>query len=288
LILRIAVILSLLTSLGCQLKPSEHSEFYTWVDESGQLRTERVEQANSNDKTPSDGAVSADQNDVQPQSEVSSSSRAFDPADFTSSDEVDARLRDARLFAWQDESGKQNVTQMEKIETSQGDESLGQGMKMPLTAKRRFGATCCEKLASFERYLWGDLAGREIKFAEYFSYADGLSSDALMLDLADFERAGIRLKSFVKQGKMALPDVLLLNERFQLIDILATPFTHYVEESWASYGFMQGVVTEDQLRDAEYIVLIPSEQVGILELGEQAAKITNLGSVLVQRDAPAP
>ncbi len=288
--LRLGLLLSLLMSVGCQLKPSEHSEFYTWVDESGQLRTERIDEAGSAksiSNTAEAGATDSAANQASSQTS-SQNAQAFDPSDFTSSDDVDARLRDARLFAWQDETGKQSVTQLEKPEQKPENDEQGVGLSMPQTAKRRFGSDCCNKLAGFERFLWSDLAGRELKLNTYYAFEKSLNSDALMLDLADFEGGQIRLKTFIRKGKMALPDVLLLNERFQLVDVLATPFTHFVEESWASYGYMQGIIRADQLEKIEHIVLIPSEQIGVLELGQQTAKITNLGSILVQRDAPAP
>lgn len=268
---------------ACSTSGSGHSEFYTWVDETGQLRTERVE---SEEVTSDQNTDSASPNTASEGEQKNSSVSEINPADYMPADQMDRKLRDARLFAWQDETGKQSVSEVDRSELKDSpDETFGVEVEATGIKGRRFTQDCCEQLASSDKYLLNDLAGRELKLSDYYTYQESLQSDALIFDFADFEVEDIRIKTFIKKDKLALPDILLLDERFQLKRVLTTPFSHFVEESWASYGYMQGRIPNAQLENIDYLVILPSQQVGVLELGEKKAKITDLGSIMVQRDA---
>lgn len=273
--------------VGCASNGGGHSEFYTWVDETGQMRTVK---RSSHEDTPAELDSSKAVVEVQKSRTKTENKGQSDlnPADFMPSDQVDAKLRDSRLFAWQDETGKQAVSEVEKSEIKRNTEDLGVEVQSEGRAGRRFGAQCCDNLSGSKIYLWNELAGRELKLEDYYSFEKSLEGDALILDFADSEVDDIRLKTFIKREKLALPDVILLDERFQIVKVLVTPFSHYVEESWASYGYMQGRIEKQQLDDVEYLVILPSQQIGVLELGDKQTKITDLGSIMVQRDAPAP
>lgn len=256
------------TLLGCSQRGGSHSEFYTWVDERGQMHTQKAPSAQSKDLSGKSKGVQ----DIKPE-------------EYVSSDEIDARLRDRRLFAWQDETGKQNVSEAEKVDSPPVERLGGVAAQFNQTG-RTLSMDCCESIASEERYLWNDLAGREVSLLDYYRYVDALKSDALILDISRNEVSDIRIKSFIRSSKLAIPDVVLLNERFQLIALLEMPFTHYVSETWASYGYMQGRISQASLADAAYVVFVPSAQAGVLELGDDRLTLTDLGLIVVQRDAP--
>lgn len=274
-----AVFLLIITLNGCSTTSSGHSEFYTWVDETGQMRTVKVDDESSEISGEEAGTPGVTQKNANPD---------FNPEDFMSSEQVDAKLRDSRLFAWQDESGKQNVAEVDKNEIEKNSEDLGVAVDAHGQANRRFSRDCCDGVSASKIFLWNDLAGRELQLNDYYSYEKPLDSDALILDFAGSDVEDIRIKTFIKRDKLALPDIILLDERFQIKQVLVTPFTHYVEESWASYGYMQGRIDKASLEGVEYLVFLPSQQIGILELGEKQTKITDLGSIMVQRDAPTP
>lgn len=262
----IMIAASLLAS--CATSGGGHSEFYIWVDETGQLRTERREQI------------------PERKSEVSSKNQ-IDESEFVSSEVVDARLRDRRLFAWQDESGKQNVEELEKNDSDSNTAPMGKSIDQGGVYSRELPAQCCHDLLSLDRFLWNDLAGRELKLADYYQFVEFLNSDALVLDFSRNEVTDIRIKTFIKSSKVALPDIVILDERFNVIEELVTPYSHYVEESWTAYGFMQGRLEKDQLKDAAYLLILPSKRAGVLELDGNPVTLTDLGFIMVQRDAPS-
>lgn len=272
---------------GCASKGGGHSEFYTWVDETGQMRT--VKRSFHEDTPAESDSSEAEVEEQKSRTKTENKGQSdINPAHFMPSDQVDAKLRDSRLFAWQDETGKQAVSEVEKSEIKRNSEDFGVAVQSEGRAGRRFDAQCCDKLSGSKIYLWNELAGRELKLEDYYSFEKSLEGDALVLDFAGSEVDDIRLKTFIKREKLALPDVILLDERFQVVEVLVTPFSHYVEESWSSYGYMQGRIEKQQLDGVEYLVILPSKQIGVLELGDKQTKITDLGSIMVQRDAPAP
>ena len=279
---------SVLILNGCATSKSGHSEFYTWVDETGQLRTVQAPSAEDKKETAPENKTPQNAQAASAVNSNPSDSNQFNPDDFTPSDQVDAKLRDARLFAWQDESGKQNVTEVDQSEIQKNQTDLGVSIEARNAQQRGFSGDCCDQLASSQPYLWNDLAGRELRLEDYYQFQSVLDSDALVLDFGESQIDDIRIKTFIKGNKLALPDVLLLDDRFNIKQVLVTPFTHYVEESWASYGYMQGRIEKSQLEGVFYLVILPSQQIGVLELGENQTKITDLGSIMVQRDAPAP
>ena len=279
---KIVILLFAVVLIGCSSAGGGHSEFYTWVDETGQMRTVK----RSATETDSGDSLAKEPNEKSENG--NSDSPNLNPADFMPSDQMDAKLRDSRLFAWQDETGKQTVSEVEKSEIKRNSEDLGVAVQSEGGSGRRFNAQCCDELSGSKIFLWNELAGRELKLEDYYSYEKALEGDALILDFADSEVDDIRLKTFIKSEKLALPDVILLDERFQVVKVMVTPFSHYVEESWSSYGYMQGRIEKQQLDGVEYLVILPSQQIGVLELGSKQTKITDLGSIMVQRDAPAP
>jgi PBP1b-binding outer membrane lipoprotein LpoB len=81
---------------GCQSTQQGDSDFYTWVDETGQVRTVQKQKVNTE-------AV------LQEPINKSQKRADFNPIDFTPSEDVEKKLNNDRLFAWQDASGAQVV-----------------------------------------------------------------------------------------------------------------------------------------------------------------------------------
>ena len=72
---------------------------------------------------------------------------------------------------------------------------------------------------------------------------------------------------------------MFLSDRYEAVSLPVQPFSHHVEETWSSHGFMQGVVEVPS--QAAYMLILSSASSGVLELGGKNVKAVNLGSVLI-------
>ncbi len=276
-----------LSLCSCATSPKDGSgDFYTWIDDRGQLQTLKRDQnkseARASNTRPTEGKnnVSA----VTPNGVAQN----FNPDDFTSSEQIDEKLKETRLFAWQDDSG-QRIEEVDKADLM-STEDLGEKVDAPQSFKMQtiLPENCCLKFAEFQRHKWSDIKDKEMSLEDLYIHIDEYEQDVIVIELDEPIEHSIRILSFIRSGKIALPDVAILGERYNVLNSISSPYSHYVEESWASYGYLQGRLEAAIFKGGYYLVLTPSPQLGILEFEQKRIKISNFGSIMVRLDASVP
>ena len=264
---------------ACSVRSSnqEQSGFYTWIDEQGQLRSEPIVVAKQETES-ADGELEEREQVATPAKDD------FDTSEYMSADQVDAKLEQTRLYSWQEE-GTQRVHEVAKQEEMPNRDLEGYIFAYDDTSNKvKLSTDCCEFISRQERFLWSEISSRQLKLKDYYTYYDELKSDAVLIELGDHELPNIRIKSFLRNGKMALPDLVFLDERFAPTQSFPSPFSHFVEETWASYGFMQGAIPHSEFQGSVYMLVLPSKQAGVLDLGSDQITIIDLGSIMLFTD----
>ncbi|MFT5592679.1 MAG: hypothetical protein ACI8SR_001041 [Oceanicoccus sp.] len=252
------MIASLCFSLSaCQGLPQGDPDFYTWVDETGQIRTVKKKATKSSvtSITKNEKAVSV--ND-------------FDPNDFVASENIDKKLSDEKLFAWQDNTGAQIVVE-ELIETKvEADESTTAFKTEEINLKAfREGS----------QILFKDIDGVSISLERYYQFNQSTKQDYLLIELYDsMER--IQVKSFVSSESVAMPQIIPLTAEFKQVYAFENPYQFREPESWYSYGYLYGELNIP--KGSSYLLLLPNPLSGVIEAEEgMIIKQSNLGDIVL-------
>jgi len=243
-----------LSLVACLSNPSKEDGFYTWVDERGQVRTVKAPASTKNN----------------PKKSTQKKSNDFNLGEFETEEQVQARLNDSKLFAWQ-EDGQQRV-----VETSVSNES-----NEITEAKVALNATSSGSYASFRTgdYLpWDKVIGNEVNLRQIYNFNEKLERDFVLVDLTDIPKnSRLGLKSYIKADSISVPQMVFLSEGFDNVSDDVIPFEYYFPESWHSYGYMSGSLNIPG--DAQYLLIYTSTLTEALQLDEKIIKLTNLGRI---------
>lgn len=271
---------SILFLAACTTSDNKDGGFYTWVDAYGQVHTEKREGSIQEEAPLSEdsvivnsgleGNVVSDQIKKQPAQDTNQS---FNPAEFTSSEIIDDQLTPKRLYNWQDQGA--SISREVGAEGEPEDQSVSF-----IEIEKASVGSNYEYLASSEITSWDDVKGLELKLSRSYSYSDKLKQDYLLVELPPaFEAEAMIFKSYIKSNRLALPNLVFLNERFDMVSGMSLPFSHHVLETWSSHGFMQGVIKPPV--EAQYILMLSNPNPGVLELGNKKVRLIDLGSIMI-------
>ncbi len=272
---------SILFLFACATSNNDGGGFYTWVDSYGQVHTEKREGEKKGGDLDSANSSSQIKGVLQGNSlpkenttdSVAVAGKAFNSAEFTSSEIIDDQLIPKRLYNWQDQGA--SISQEVATEGEQEEQIIDFIEVDEATVTSSY-----EYLASSEIALWDEVRGLEMKLSRVYLYSDRLKQDYLLIELPSaFNAKAMIFKSYIKNSRLALPNVLFLTERFELLSNLSLPFSHHVSETWSSHGFMQGVV-EPPVK-AQYVLMLSNPNPGVLELGDKKVKLIDLGSIMI-------
>ncbi|MFY0640826.1 MAG: hypothetical protein JXR16_07245 [Bermanella sp.] len=250
--------LILLMLIGCQGMPQGNPDFYTWVDETGQIRTIKKEK----DKVSKTAATENNSTETIPNAQL-------DESEYTSSEEIDKRLKDQRMFAWQDQSGNQIVREEAVVKTNEPDLSL---------SSTRVNEVSLMTYREGEQVLFSDIDGVSIKLNRYYRFNEAAQQDYLLIEL-DKDYRQIKLKSFVRNNSVAMPQIIPLNHKFKQEYSFENPYQFREPESWYGYGYLHGELKLP--KNTQYILVLPSLNSGVIEAEEGLIiKQVNLGSLV--------
>lgn len=242
---------------ACQGLPQGDPDFYTWVDETGQIRTVKKESPKSNAKPVNGQKNSSDVN-------------GFDPNDFVSSENIDKKLSDEKMFAWQDNTGAQIIVE-EAIEAKiEANEAIAV-FKTKEVSLRAF--------REGTQIFFKDIDGVSISLERYYQYNQNTKQDYLLIELFDsIER--IQIKSFVSNDSVAMPQIIPLTASFNQVYAFENPYQFREPESWYSYGYLYGELNLP--KNSRYLLILPNPQSGVIEAEEGLIiKQSNLGSIVL-------
>ncbi|MCP5325706.1 MAG: hypothetical protein H7A09_05155 [Oceanospirillaceae bacterium] len=259
---------SVLPGKGSAQAPQGDESFYTWVDDKGQLHSEPRKK-----KTPQ----------ITASSEKGDGKSDINPADYTPVEVVDARLAQKRLYAWTDDQGLNHVEEKDKPKPEDAPVPV---VSSVVESENPFPATCCITLSLQNKLLLSELKTRSLSLEDYYHSDESFSHGAVVVDI-DMPSPALRVQSFIRNNRVAVPDILLLDERYRVVHYFEAPLSHYVSESWFKFGYLQGLIGSEFLDGVRYLVITPGSKAGVLPLDENEVKITDFGFVTVFPDAPA-
>jgi len=269
------VALLICTSACSTNEANSSGDFYTWVDERGQLRT--VKKSNL---TPKDKSQKSDpsKNTDKPRKDSSITQEGipknqFDEAEFTPSEEVDKKLRGERFYAWNDGLQQQSQTVLPPLKEE--EETNVPAITFKTTSYRQF--------REGNEVLISELLGRQIKLQDVYLYSKIAKSDYLLLEL-DLSQEGVvrqlRISSFVQKEKVALPNVVFLDGEFNSVSPRYLPFNDFEPETWSTYAKFTGAMLVPE--KALYLLITPNQEAGVAEVGEAVIKMIDLGVLLIE------
>ena len=240
---------------ACLSNPSKEDGFYTWVDERGLIRTVKT--------------TSSTQNKGKEGNKTSNREGSFNPNEFETEEQVQARLKDSKLFAWQ-ENGQQRV-----IETSTASANTPQ---KPAIELNTVPSGSYSSFRTGDYLPWQEITGKEISLEQVFKFNEELKRDFVLIDLTDApEFSRLDLKSYIRGNAISVPQMVFLSESFTNVADDVIPFEFYYSESWHSYGYMSGSLAVPV--DAQYLLVYTSTLTEALQLDGKVIKLTNLGQI---------
>jgi len=269
------VALLICTSACSTNEANSSGDFYTWVDERGQLRTVKKSNLTPKDKSQkSDSLRNTDK--PRKDSKITQegiSKNQFNEADFTPSEDVDKKLRGERFYAWNDGGKLQSQTVLPPLKEEEET-------NVPAIT---FKATSYRQFREGNEVLISELLGRQIKLQDVYLYSKIAKSDYLLLelDLSQEEVVGqLRISSFVHKEKVALPNVVFLDDEFNSVSPRYLPFNDFEPETWSTYAKFKGDMRIPQ--KALYLLITPNQEAGVAEVGEAVIKMIDLGVLLIE------
>lgn len=244
--------------LGCQSAPQGDSEFYTWVDETGQIRTIKKPEPSKTSNGQATGSNARKNN-------------SFDSADFTPSEDVDKKLNNEKLFAWQDTSGAQVVVEEGVTPSIEIDHSVS-AQKVAARDFRVFRLGTQIEL--------DQINGVSINLERYYQFNPKAGTDFLLIEFLE-PVVQLEVKSFIHNDTVAIPRIIPLTSNFTQKDAFESPFKYRESETWYRYGFLYGTLNMPQ--DTRYLLLLPSPESGAFEIDGRIIKQSNLGSLVFTR-----
>jgi hypothetical protein len=275
----IVIACAALALIGCSSIPAESGDqFYTWVDASGQIRTtKRPSENNKNTPSvPSTPALIEGKDTDNGESEK----RAFDTSSYRSSEDVDKQLDKVTTFSWQ-ENGR-GVTEERRLYKDENIPPVDQTVAIPIAPlqSRDFSSLLSQTI-----FMSSELADRELNLFKTYTFSKQLNIDTILMEVEQSTSIqSMIFSSYVKHGKIALPKIIFLDERLNAVSSPIAPFTHFIEESWNSLAYMQGVI--EIPRDTIYMLILPSSDAGLIELGERTVKMSDQGHIMFKAYTP--
>lgn len=263
---------------GClNLKPeNESGEFYTWVDERGQLHTLKKESKKEPKKEPKKEVTPKDI-----ETEIINTSKTkvldskslpandFKSSDFVSSDEIDKKINGANLYSW-NQDGRQEIVESNVIDKP--DQSLVKIKSRPITP-----------LISFIKYREGKqvplstLLSRELSLEQLYTTNKILNTDYVLIEV-DIIINELEFKSFIKSNKTPLPAITFLDVNYNAEGDNEI-FTEYSEETWSNHGYFNGVLSLPT--NTAYVLITPNPLNGVIETPESNITISNFGNIQI-------
>ncbi|NVK38933.1 MAG: hypothetical protein HWE18_13490 [Gammaproteobacteria bacterium] len=258
------IVLSILT--GCQgLPEGQNGNFYTWVDETGQIRTiqkPEIQKETSQQTVAESPAIN--------NKELGSD---FNPSDFISSDVIDKKLSNEKLYAWQDSDGRQVVAEIKSTSNPKASQNK------ELSPSSNISTLSFYSFREGQQLLLSEINGRMLDLKRYYQYSKTSDSDYLLIEMDQSIKA-IEVKSFSKNDAIALPEILPLDESFDQTYQYDNAFNEFQEETWMQYAYAKAKLSiAPQTR---YLLFKPSAQAGVIQLGGKNVKLSNLGEIVIQ------
>jgi hypothetical protein len=286
--LALLVLLSLLGACTNYSGQNESGDFYTWVDERGQLRTEQRSPKSNKPKAiaPEVANVPNTQNnslDKQPnvsnkvtpiiKSMPSQAIMDIDTADFTPATEVDNKIRGKKLFSW-NQDGQQMIQELD-LESEPESE---QPESRPSTNSAFEYTRNLKVFREAKEIFLSDIISAVMRLEDRYILNEQSNSDYILVEL-DSPLKRLSFKAFIINGKVSLPAITFLNKSYMGGEQLVDVFSELTPESWSSYGNISGSV--DVPADARYLLLQPSPLSGVVETGDKNVTVGNLGKILI-------
>lgn len=268
------VFIPLFLSACAGVGDAKSGDFYTWVDERGQLHTIKREPKESESKE-----VNKPNFNQKTKGEYSTRVEPFkkglvdiDESEFTPSTEIDNRIKGKKLYAWND-GVSQNIEEV----------SLASPEVMEATSKPLNNSFIKKNFYLFregKELFLSELLGRQTKLDRIYSFNQATQSDYALLEL-DLEPGltQLGLKTFVTKERVAMPLIVFLDKNYQSVSAQFLPFQDYTDESWSSYAYFSGHVFIPP--SAHYLLITPNKEAGVAEVGEKIIKMVDLGSILI-------
>ncbi len=267
------------TLIACSpIHTESGDQFYTWVDASGQIRTTQRPSKNSQ-KNPS---APATQDSAVTSNEASNeqTKTKFDTSSYRSSEVIDKQLGETKLFSWQQDG--RIINEERTIDKIKNTKNPSQAALIPTTPSL---ATDYNSLLEQTVFIWSQLKGRELDLFKTYTFNKELNIDSILIEIEQATTGkAIIFSSYVQHKKIALPNVIFLDDRLRAISAAVTPFSHFIEESWSSLAYMQGVI--EVIKDARYMLLLPSEDTGLIELDGTKVKMSDQGHIMFKTYIP--
>ncbi len=249
------LVITLMTA--CANQSAEKGDFYTWVDESGQIRTVKRQVKSPIKKQPDNSELVG-----------------INPEDYKASSDVERELKAEKMFSWQDQ-GRQNIYELDTSSPQNANQKTKPMNTMPL-----------KDLLDYEGgpeqfILWSRVKNTEIKLDQFYHYNKTLKKDELLIELPmDLAEQVIFIQSYIHKNTIALPTITFLSDRQQYISQPITPYSEYVAETWMSYAAMNGLFRIP--KGAAFLLMSASSDFGMLEFQNQKIKQVNLGSIMMR------
>ena len=248
--MRINFLLILVFLSGCTSQ-YHHSQFYTWVDESGNLRSEKRQET------------------MPPEKQSKANAIAIDSSKYISSDELELKLKNTRLYSWQDTNGKQMI-----IEESP---PVGSNKQNLIAYNAQY-----EDHMSFREgisYDFTDIKRREIKLADFYSFNKQKNKDYLLIKL-DERISIIQVKSFIGSGKASTPLIVQLNAQYQQTFDMGNIWNDVYPETWHGYGYLNGEFSVKP--STSYLLIMPDPNSQPIKIKNELIKKTDLGLIVLR------
>ena len=264
--------LTLITILTTACTPNQvgkQGDFYTWVDERGQLHTIKREKKNSEISLSTGSAQKSKSTEKN-----TAKTNTFNPSEFTPSEKIDEKLKGQRLYSWNDEYGQNTQEVLPPIKSL--EEPQSKKPARPYTAK------------SFRDYREGkeiflsELIGRQLKLENLYTFNEATKSDYILFELdldGEFITDQFTFKSFVSKSRVALPNIVFLDTEYNSVSAQYLPFEDYSEETWSSYAYFSGNALIP--KKSKYLLVTPNTEAGVAEIGSTIIKMVDLGSIVI-------
>jgi hypothetical protein len=270
--------------VGCNNTPQQggSGEFYTWVDERGQLHTQsretQVNKVGVNEKVTS-GNISSNvktinEKGVKYPAKLSASAMDIDATQFASSSDVDKKLSGKKLYSWNldgqqltAELSPEDVVLLEKESSFNNKASF---MYPVILKEYREG----------KEVLLTDIISNEINLADLYILNKSNNLDYILIEI-DTPVDQLIFYSYIKNKKVALPALRFLNKSFNGTQAYSDLLSELTPESWSSYGYLSGRAAIPV--DVKYILIQPSSLSGVIETTSGDVVLSNLGSFLISQ-----
>lgn len=254
---------------GCANKSSSSGDFYTWVDERGQVHTVRTKKASSN--TSAQATPKVEKINTRGDGTSSMENSSFDASEYTSSDDVDKKLSGQKLFSW-NQDGRQLIAE---IDTSKNTKDTPEKKHSP---SLKAGFTM-----SFLGFREGrvnlltDLISRQLSLENLYITQKKSSKDYVLIEIDVADLSYLRLNAFVDSNKVAMPIFNILDSSFNSAATINDAFNNYVGETWSKFGYFVGELAIPL--GARYLLIRPNPMPGVVETADGDITLVDFGSL---------